>query len=308
MLMMSDISNQIFLQLTGTNTSPSSAGVRDIHFVHAYIVYQLLARRIQRDLLLMNTLLSSGGAGKSKEQATNKASQSTTRTAPVDHRLYPAIVKLLDAILQSLAQMRTLSIVDDNPDLSLAVEARISLVNGRRCLYLAQCYKLTNKFPEALTLLQRATIYVRETTSSLSLSESDLITNGSLRFFPLNSETVKELENAILADGLQHKRDWFAYNGGSASADPETYKKPLFFNIALNYVELDMDRLQQRAGKEPVVAPAVTGVSSTTKAEAVEKKSTLKAKAEENLAPTANQQQAPGRGGLSSLLGGWWSK
>ena len=91
------------------------------------------------------------------------------------------------------------------------------------------------------------------------------------------------------------------------SADATTYQKPLFFNIALNYVELDMDRLQQRAGKEPSVALPPTGTSATGNAESIEKKSIPKAKAEEPLVPNLNTQQ-PSRSGLSSLLGGWWSK
>lgn len=284
------------------NTTSSTSGGRDIHFVHAYIVYHLLARRIQRDLLLMNTLLSSGGA-----QKFDTSSHFVSQAAPVDSRLYPAVVKLLDTVLQSLTQMRTLSIVDDSPDLASAVEARTSLVNAQRCLYLAQCYSFIKKYPEALTLLQRATIYARETTANVALSEIDLVTSGDPSFFPFTTETIRDLENTIHSDGLQHKRDWFAYNGGSATADATTYQKPLFFNIALNYVELDMDRLHQRAGKEPAVAPPATGTPATSNAESIEKKSIPKAKAEEPLVPNPNTQ-LPSRSGLSSLLGGWWSK
>lgn len=255
----------------------------------------------------MKTLLSSGRAEKIKRQTTNTTSRSVSQLAPVDSRLYPAVIKLLDTVLQILTQMRTLSIVDDSPDLASAIEARISLVNAQRCLYLAQCYSSVKKYPEALTLLQRATIYVRETIANVALSEDDLVTSGHPSFFPFTEETIKDLENTIHSDGLQHKRDWFAYNGGSATADAATYQKPLFFNIALNYVELDMDRLQQRAGKEPAAAPPTTGIPATSKIEPLEKKSIPKAKAEEPLAPTINIQQSS-RSGLSSLLGGWWSK
>lgn len=107
----------------------SSDGGRDIHFVHAYILYQLLSRRIQRDLLLKSTLLASESGDKSKSQEIKKR---TVKQEPVDHRLYPALVKLLDAVLQSLTQMRTLTIVDDYPDLASAVEARISFANAQR--------------------------------------------------------------------------------------------------------------------------------------------------------------------------------
>ena len=50
----------------------------------------------------------------------------------VDGRLFPAVVKLLDTVIQSLTQMRTLSIVDDSPDLATAVDARISFSKARK--------------------------------------------------------------------------------------------------------------------------------------------------------------------------------
>jgi len=226
----------------------------------------------------------------------------------IDKRLFPAIVKLLDTILQSLTQMRTISIVDDNPDLASAVDARFAFTNSRRCVYLAQCYAAVKKYGEALALLQHSTIHVREAVSSLSLSESDIIKNANASFFPLNADDIKEVESAITSDNSQLKRDWFAYNGGSVNADPTTYKKPLFFNIALNYVELDMDRLQQRAGKPPVAAPSSSIKGAQARTESVpEKKPTPKAKAEEHVEPTP-EPKPQARGGLSNLLGGWWNK
>lgn len=205
--------------------------------------------------------------------------------------------------------MRTISIVDDNPDLASAVDARLAFTNGRRCVYLSQCYAAVKKYGEALSLLQHATIHVREAVSSVSLSESDLINSGNTSFFPLNAEDIKEVETTITSDSLQLKRDWLAYNGGSVTADPTTYKKPLFFNIALNYVELDMDRLHRRAGKQPPpVAPSNSTKAPQTRTESVlEKKPTPKAKAEEQVEPPSEPQPQT-RGGLSSLLGGWWNK
>ncbi|KAG6915991.1 hypothetical protein DXG01_008971 [Tephrocybe rancida] len=174
-------------QLNGS-TSSGPSGARDVHFVHSYIIYQLLSRRIQRDLLV-SALLSSSTHG-------------PTARGQVDSRLYPAVVKLLDTVLQSLDQMRTLSIVDDSPDLAAGVEGRTSFTKARRCLYLAQCYAPVKR--------------------------------------------------------LALKRTWFAHNGGAPTSDKDrTFEKPLFFNIALNYVELDMERLAVRAGKHAEVEKRV---------------------------------------------------
>jgi len=116
--------------MSGSTSVPSSEG-RDIHFVHTYVVYQLLSRRIQRDLLLVSALLS---ASKAPHGIMDTAPILKQKQQPVDSRLYPAVVKLLDTIIQSLNQMRTLSIVDDNLDLASAVEARISFMKARRFL------------------------------------------------------------------------------------------------------------------------------------------------------------------------------
>lgn len=139
--------------MSGTSSTASTAGTRDIQFVHAYIVYQLLSRRIQRDLLLVSSLISSSKASTprrtgDKTPSKSKAPIPSSSKAPkeqVDVRLYPALVKLLDTVLQSLNQMRTLSIVDESPDLATAVDARIAFTNARRCAQIYMCFIFHNQ-------------------------------------------------------------------------------------------------------------------------------------------------------------------
>ncbi|KAF8213756.1 hypothetical protein K438DRAFT_1804601 [Mycena galopus ATCC 62051] len=251
LLALSD-AEEVARKLVEAQQLTAAPGTRDIHFVHAYIVYQLLSRRIQRDLLLVSALLSS-------EAGSKKANPE------VDNRLFPAVVKLLDTVLQSLNQMRALSVVDDSPDLASAVEARLTFTKARRCLFLARSYAPVKKYAEALVLIQHASIHVRETQSTLSLSDADPISAATPSYYPLSSEL-----------GLQFKRDWFAFNGGSIDSTAKSDKKPLFFDIAVNYPVED----SQVAAKEDADVE-----SPETKA-----------------APAAT------RGGLSSLLGGWWGR
>jgi len=286
-------------QLTGDTVSGNQ--IRDTHFVYTYIVYQLLSRRIQRDLLLTSTLFATSGADGPKRSTSKRPDQKNK--AEIDNRLFPAIVKLLDTVIQSLAQMRTLNIVDDNPELASAIDARLSLTKGRRCSYLACCYSYVKKYAEAVALLQHAAIHIRETISSLSLSGSDLINDGKPAFFPLSKDDAKELEVSITEDSFQYKRGWFAFNGGSPNADPSSYTKPLFFNIALNYIDLDMDKLRDRAGRGRA---SISAPTSWSVQEQVEKKVSTKAKIEELSPETVPAPSQPTRGGLSSLLGGWW--
>jgi signal recognition particle subunit SRP68 len=161
-----------------------------------------------------------------------------------------------------------------------------------------------------LALIQHAIIQLREVRSVLSFSDSDPITSGRPSYYSLSSSDFDQLESDLAADGLNFKKAWFAYNGGSTDADNTSHTKPLFFNIALNYVRLDMERLQERAGKKPPTpslpnSGQVKG-ATTVKAEP-EKKPAPKAKVEEVREATP-EGQPPTRGGLSSLLGGWWGK
>src|SRR5882762_1866734 len=168
-----------------------------------------------------------------------------------------------------------------------------------RCLYIARCYAPVKKHAEALTLVQHANIYFRETRTILSMSDSDPITIGTPSYYSLTKADFDNLEGELSADGLLLKRDWFAFNGGSVDADNKSHKKPLFFDIALNYVQLDMNRLQERAGKQPVVQ---------SMAAKVEPKQIAKAKVEEEMRSATPEPQAAPSGGLSSLLGGWWGR
>lgn len=116
----------ILMPLQANNSQTRSDGTHDIQFLHAYIVYQLLLRRIERDRTLISALVASG---EHQKHADNKKAGSSQQT---DARVNPAVVKLLDTTLQSLTQMRSLTIVDESADLSNAVDARISYVKGQR--------------------------------------------------------------------------------------------------------------------------------------------------------------------------------
>lgn len=228
----------------------------------------------------------------------------------MDARLYPAIVKLLDSVLQSLEQMRTLTIVDESPDLASAVEARLAFTKARRCFYLAWSYAPLKKFAETLTLTQHASIHLREGRSMLTDTiETDPINEGTPAFYSLALTDLDKLEEELALDSASFKNDWLAYNGGALDAESsKTHKKPLFFDIALNYINLDMDRLQERAGKAPAEVEA-SRVAAPVPQQATEKKTPAsRAKVEEIERAATPEPSAQAGGGLSSLLGGWWGR
>lgn len=220
--------------------------------------------------------------------------------------------------------MRTLSIVDDSPDLATAADARMSFSKAQRCQYLARSYAAAKRYAEALSLTQHASLHIREARTSLSLLPSsspsdDPISSSGLPFYALDTTSIDGLESTLDNESAQYKKDWFGYNGGDATGtvDRKTHKKPLFFDIALNYVELNMDRLQERAGKQHVTHAAVvvaptpqrpgSGVPQRVPEQA--KSVTSRAKVEDIVRPmTPEPEAAPAKGGLSTLLGGWWGR
>ena len=180
-----------------------------------------------------------------------------------------------------------------------------------RCFFLARCYAPLKRYAEGLTLAQRSQLHLREARSIIStVSEGDPDLTPETSFYPLADSDCDTLDGEISRVSSELKREWFAFNGGSPTPDNEAYKKPLFFDIALNYVELDMDRLQQRAGKDPPPTPVAIHISQTQpQLPQALKGLAPKAKAEEIARPATPEPQAENsRGGLSSLLGGWWGR
>ena len=180
-----------------------------------------------------------------------------------------------------------------------------------RCFFLARCYVPPKRYAEALILIQRSQLHLRETRSIISTTlEGGPESTSTTSFYPLVESDCDKLDEEISRVSSELKRDWFTFNGGSPTPGNESYKKPLFFDIALNYVELDVDRLQQRAGKEPPPKPVpIKIMQPQPQLPQAQKGLTAKAKAEEITSPATPEPKAETpHVGLSTLLGGWWGR
>lgn len=157
-------------------------------------------------------------------------------------------------------------------------------------------------------MVQRSQLHLREARSIISTSDPE--STAATSFYRLAESDCDKLDEEMSRVSSELKREWFTFNGGSPTPDKDSYKKPLFFDIALNYVELDMDQLQRRAGKEPLQIPAPIQVSQPQpQLSQVQKGPTAKAKVEEVARPATPEPKAEtSRGGLSTLLGGWWGR
>jgi len=163
---------------------------------------------------------------------------------------------------------------------------------------LSRSYVVVKQYAQALVLIQRSKLHAREAQSFLGL---DPINESASPFYSLIGEEVEALEIAVSEDETRFKEDWFAFNGGQVTSQKDTSRKPLFFDIALNYVQLDMDKLQERAG-------IVTQKSTSTSAMPAKASAVARAKMEEIIRPASPDSTTAARGGLTSLLGGWWGR
>jgi len=115
--------------------------------------------------------------------------------------------------------------------------------------------------------------------------------------------------------------DWYAHNGGqlevdSAGVKAAPHKKPLFFDVAFNYVELPMDRLLARASKggatpaKPTVAPvpAAKAAAAEPAGEGRKDREKRSTKVEEEALPEVKIVQSAPSLGLGGILGGWWGR
>jgi signal recognition particle subunit SRP68 len=164
-------------------------------------------------------------------------------------------------------------------------------------LFLSKTYEPHNKYAEATALTQRAQLHLREALTNFADSSTN---TPETAFYPLTLDSVKALEQEAQSTETDLKKRWFAESGGKTIGNQ--HQKPTFFDIALNYIELPMDRLQEKAGIAPKVQPAKTSP-------AVEKRvladRQAEVKPEEPAAAAAPQQP---QGMLGSLLGGWWGR
>jgi len=216
------------------------------------------------------------------------------------------VIKTLDTVLQSLEQMRALSITDESTDVASALDVRMSWTRAKRCRYLSLAHAGIKNYASAIALNSSAQIHLREAESLDDPSTSS--SPPEVSFFRLDpQQDVKTLEGLLDDDAQQLKKEWFTHNGGVVDSQGK-HKKPLFFDVAFNYIESPLDRIQARAGKVPlVVAPPKnpggekTSGSKPTARGRVDVDDTE----EEIIAPTVPAQ---GAGGITGFLGSWWGR
>lgn len=126
--------------LSRSQSSRFEASSAPLRSAHSYIAYRLLSVRIERDSALVRETLEKLGRREAKINDQDKrptVKDVEQKLGRKRARVYPSSVKLLDGIILSLEQMRELTLVESDVDLSSEVDAKISFVSARRCVLLS---------------------------------------------------------------------------------------------------------------------------------------------------------------------------
>lgn len=192
-------------------------------------------------------------------------------------------------------------------------------------LYLSRTYGTLKRYAEALSLTAKAHIYLREARSILSTSDlRQGEVKGEETYYPLSLDDISRAEGELAKEEIKTKMDWYAFNGGApTSLSEDKHKKPMFYDVAFNYVELPMERLQARATdahlgakaraptNAPPIALAVADRGTAPQASSgtpVEKRERRATKVEDAPpAPEVKIVQSSGFG-IGGILGSWWGR
>lgn len=164
------------------------------------------------------------------------------------------------------------------------------------CIYLARCYAITslNSFQDSLSLTQRAWLHIREARAWMDMTR-ETKTKASQTLIP-SSDKVAQIENQLKEDEHDYKAGLFTSIDGANSKISNRFhhRQQVFFDIALNYIDVDLEGLSIRAhGKKAEVQKEVTAAGT-----AAQKSMDNAVHTVENI-PTSR---------LGGLLGSWWGK
>uniref|UniRef100_A0A060T2R0 Signal recognition particle subunit SRP68 n=1 Tax=Blastobotrys adeninivorans TaxID=409370 RepID=A0A060T2R0_BLAAD len=245
-----DIARGSIEHLESSDQQSHDAESQELYVIGTYINYNLLLRRIQRDLLLIGQL-----EARTKSRST------------VSKRLELArdVVRIYDTVLQSTGELKNLPGLANDEELSSTLETTDAYFNARRTLTVASAYALSGKQVEALALYSLAGQRLSQCPQKVSVElTGDVISQTKV------NELDAEVQRAISrARGLAHLsqtqqaqkgtakepvlNSLTSYPEGSAEevlsnlVDTRSVEdrvkpapaKPVFFDIAFNYIDYD---------------------------------------------------------------------
>ncbi|KAJ4444391.1 hypothetical protein ANN_06183, partial [Periplaneta americana] len=260
---------------TDPNTKNRAPGtpLTSLQHLLSYLMHIRLTRTIQRNLLMVE---SAQCALSDK----NEGGGEGRRTRPQD------LTRLYEIILQNYGELQQLPGLEDNLQYQQEIETKTKAYRAFRCFYIAQSLVGLRRWREGMALYQRAEQYVKEALGANNASQAldsklcnqlkTLKQDIEGQVFSAHAHSVLEGEGIQDEDGgavqvgtktnYRSKKPLFERLGeyredpSLVSRTPNVYKlppdmrpipcKPLFFDLAFNFVEFPSleDKTEAAAG------------------------------------------------------------
>ncbi|WVR03290.1 hypothetical protein IAU60_000281 [Kwoniella sp. DSM 27419] len=299
-------------EASGSSTSLRSAEVsQSLSLAHGYIIYLLLSHRFRRDLQLIDVLTASFSSHLPADIKDLKIRGGRSKVEKVVKGL-AGVIKLLDTALQSLRGIAEVSLVQEKEGVRVGVEGLEAYHHAYKCFQLARlhCLHPTPSYASAISLVDQAATLQRQSLSLLVDPpvpiEEPIIT--------VSQDRVDAFEADIQALDAAAKNALFG----------QTVDKPIFFDMAFNYIDIPFDELEVLGGKKQaqpkaasaVPAAAVVAESATKAAQVVadgadrvvERVKKVTRETRESTPGPAEEEQASADQGKKGWLGGWFGR
>ena len=228
-----------------TNEGPVSS----MHFLLTYLTYIKCNKVIERNLAMISGM---------KEVLDGYVEQEKGKkpVKPQD------LVRLFENIIQNLNDVKNLAGLDEDLEFHQKVEAEVNYYKSFRCYYIALSFMAGQRWPEAMALFQRVTVYTGKSLKDPSLSDKmkketeELIEAVERRQFMAHANSILEVEaekttdqkseavaRGMLIDRLDfyHEDPNLAKGKGILAKFPPAFQpipcKPLYFDLAREHLE-----------------------------------------------------------------------
>lgn len=254
----------------------SEMNIANLQFIRTYLQFYRQMLQIDRNLLMIESMKEKLPIliGQDKQQSKGKT------TKPED------MIRLYDSVIQCLVEAGQLQGLEGDQTMKVEIDAQVTAYKAFRCFYIAQSYQQGKKWVEAVALYDRVISYVENAVAGLKKCSTPatnvLVTkvedlSGQAKghkyaahasWILETSEVDEGISKLSISDKVLAERLDIYYEFKSipkklnlVNFPPDLQPvpcKPVFFDLALNHIELP--NLEDRMEKKKE-----TGISSMVK-------------------------------------------
>lgn len=256
----------------------NETSLTQMQYIRTYIAYLRQRLMIERNLLMIDSSKEKLPVliGQTKQTMKGKTSK------PED------LVRLYDGIIQSLTETGQLPGLLEDEEMTSEIDAQTIAYKAFRCFYIAQSHQHSKKWEASVALYDRVIKYVDEAITKLKACNNPilntLVTNveavadqarghkyaahatSILESSDLNAETSKiSLNDQVLTEKLDVYQEYRTIpkkpNLIRFPPEPQALPcKPLFFDLALNHIDLpDLDSRMEKKKEAGGISGFVKG-------------------------------------------------